>query len=133
MASFADLIERLMLEKSMASNPEDLRDSEQEAEDTALMGQEADGGIPQGDKQSEEIIRSGNQINPTFWQDFIKIANNAEGLANLLGVSSEKVAQWGELIESKLKEIQSSDTTNPSEPERKSVINTGNNIGGEEQ
>jgi hypothetical protein len=118
MISFADLLQKL----SENSEDEEVHDAAQEKEDSALMGVSTD--VKSPNDKSDQIIRAGLNINPNFWNDFIKITNDSEALADLLGVDSQKVSQWGSAIERSLKKVQSQDAG--PDAERKQMISTGN-------
>ena len=65
-----------------------------------------------------EIIKSGN-----FWDNFILVCNNKEGLANLLKVSPDKVASWPLLIKQNLEKAKKE--KNPESKETTHIIDTG--------
>ena len=58
------------------------------------------------DKQEKikEIISFGKNIREDFWDDFILLLNNAEGLAALLSVPEDVVATWHHEIKKNLKD-----------------------------
>jgi len=108
MVSFADLLERL---NEDIENPEDSRDVEQEEEDTALMGTEIDHATVTGDDANgEEAIRIGKNIREDFWDDFIKLSNNAESLSRLLGIDADKISDWPRRVKESLSKIETDDT-----------------------
>lgn len=51
--------------------------------------------------KAAQIVRAGLNISPEFWNNFITLFSNSEGVAELLGVQREKVAA----IPNKIKEI----------------------------
>lgn len=120
MASFADLFMKLREEE----NPEDIRDTGQETEDTSLMGSEIDPTTVTGeDSNGEEAIRLGINIRPDFWDDFIKISNNADSLSRLLGIDADKISDWPRRVKESLEKVTQEDKSLPSV--RKQVISTG--------
>ncbi len=130
MASFCDIMLRMAEEE----NPDDVRDAEQESEDSALMGAETDPSTATGESdpaKAPEAIRNGINLRPDFWDDFIKIVNDSVGLSALLGVEPDQVTQWGQKVDDALKKVKNQDTNQP-DGERKNVIPTGNSIGGTE-
>ena len=120
-----------MLRMAEEENADDIRDREQEADDSALMGAETDPGTATGDDDNGkalEAIRNGLNLLPDFWDDFLKVVNNSDGLASLLGVDAGQVTQWGEKVSNALKKIKDTDANQP-EDERKSVIHTRSSTG----
>ena len=116
MVSFLDLWQFIEQEE----NPEDERDRGQEAEDTALMGVETDPSTVTGvDEKAQNAIRTGLNLNPDFWDNFIKITNNNEALGSLLNISSDKISEWGAKVKEALEEIK-----RQNKPE-KEIISTG--------
>lgn len=71
--------------------------------------------------EHEYILKKGKEIDPNFWENFIKLTNNSEELANLLEVDSSKVASWSHTIQNKLNLI----NNKAKNVERKNVISTG--------
>lgn len=55
-------------------------------------------------REENNIINTGKNINPNFWEEFILVLNNSEGLADLLGVSKSKVLTWKNKIKEKMSE-----------------------------
>jgi hypothetical protein len=58
------------------------------------------------DKQEKikEIISFGKNIREDFWDDFILLLNNSEGLAALLNVPEDIVSTWHHEIKKNLKD-----------------------------
>jgi len=118
MISYADLWQKL---KEDEENPEDVRDIEQEEEDTALMGTEIDPTTVTGeDANGEEAIRLGMNIRHDFWDDFIKMANNADSLSRLLGIDADKISDWPRRVKESLEKVQDEDSG-----DRNKMISTG--------
>ncbi len=111
-------------------NSDDVRDREQEADDSALMGAETDPSTATGDDNGKamEAIRSGLNLRPDFWDDFLKVVNNSDGIASLLGIDAGHVTQWSEKVSDALNKVKEQDANQP-EGERKSVIHTGSSTG----
>jgi len=67
--------------------------------------------IDKKEAKSMLAIRNGMGIRDKFWDDFLLLLNDAESLAELLGVSIEKVSTWRSKIHNALKNVKSSDAT----------------------
>lgn len=50
------------------------------------------------DDAALSAIETGNNVADDFWNHFITVCNNKEGVASLLGVSTSKVAAWQQSI-----------------------------------
>lgn len=74
-----------------------------------------------------DAIRSGNNIrNPNcgnFWDDFIHLCGNAEGMAELLDVPKEKVTGWAGRISDSKKEVENQDSNKVNKKNR--IIKNG--------
>lgn len=66
-------------------------------------------------------ITTGTNVASDFWDNFIMVCNNKEGVAALLNVPPEKVATWPSLIQKMLDEEQPEDT----DATKTSLIHTG--------
>lgn len=55
------------------------------------------------EKKIKEIIFFGKNIREDFWDDFILLLNDSEGLAALLNVPEDTVATWHHEIKKNLK------------------------------
>jgi len=77
-----------------------------------------------------DAIFSGINIADDFWDNFILVCNNKEGMAALLNVSPEKIASWGPTIEKYLDEAKNS--KNPEAKDKTHIIDTGNEINNSE-
>lgn len=75
-------------------------------------------------------IFTGINVADDFWNNFIMVCNNNEGVAALLNVSPEKVASWPPMIQKYLDKSKSE--KNPDAKEKTHMIDTGNS-GWEEQ
>ena len=49
-------------------------------------------------------IVTGQNIDENFWDNFILVCNNKDGLASLLNVSPDKIVTWPSRIQQHLKE-----------------------------
>lgn len=78
-----------------------------------------------------QVIRTGLNIREDFWDDFISIANNPEGLADLLQVSPERITAWGGLIQENLDKVKEADQRGDGEEEpRTKVLDNDEDLGG---
>jgi hypothetical protein len=118
MVSFLDLWQAIYEQEGP---DEEERDIGQEIEDTALMGVEADPSTVTGvDEKSQNAIRTGLNMSPDFWENFIKVTNNNEALGSLLNISPDKISEWGAKVKEALEEVKRQDK----EP-GKEIISTG--------
>lgn len=68
-------------------------------------------------------IFTGINVADNFWDNFILVCNNREGMAALLNVSPEKIASWPLAVQENLEK--SKDHTNPEAKEKTQMIDTG--------
>lgn len=105
MISFAQLLEQL----------------EKQKESTPLMTSGEDG-------PALVVVKSGKNLHDdgqtSFWDEFISLCGNSEGVADLLGVSREKVNSWPARIKEQLDKIQQNGA-DPQEDQDTKVVPTG--------
>lgn len=77
--------------------------------------------------QAMQAIRTGLGVSETFWDNFLAVTNNTDGLAELLGVRPDQVAGWGARIRQNLDKVQNTDAVNDEQPMTK-VLDTGEKI-----
>lgn len=79
------------------------------------------------DTQAMKAIRTGLNVREDFWDDFIRVCNNSDDLAELLEVRPDQVSGWGENVRSNLDKVNKADSAGkgPEEPKTK-IIDTGN-------
>tara|TARA_Y100000034_G_scaffold134066_1_gene201497 strand:+ start:4540 stop:4938 length:399 start_codon:yes stop_codon:yes gene_type:complete len=131
MSSFQRLYEKLA-----SSDLEGQRDGEQEAEDTSLMGANTDTStVTDTDPKALDAIRAGINLkeDESFWDDFIRIANNSEGLAALLDVRPDQVGQWGQKVQEALSKVKELDHREPDDAGKTEIMPTGGEGQGQEQ
>lgn len=75
------------------------------------------------DSKAIRAIRIGLNIRDNFWDDFMQVCNNAEGLANLLNVRTEQVIKWRYNIKLHLARVRELD--NREKEKKTTIINTG--------
>lgn len=78
------------------------------------------------DTQAKAVIRAGINLRPDFWDDFMSITNDAEGVSQLLDVPKEKVANWASLIRDMLEDVESTDSEEKGG--RSEILGTGEDI-----
>lgn len=76
-----------------------------------------------------QAVRAGKEMrkedDSPFWDDFISLCANSDGLAELFDVSPEKVRSWPEKIRQQLEELEQHTAQSPSEKEDKEMLPTG--------
>lgn len=73
-------------------------------------------------------VRTGLGIGESFWDDFMRLINNADGLGALLDINPDKIGTWAEKIKQGLKQVQASDESEDVKKNRK-LIKTGTSMG----
>ncbi len=73
------------------------------------------------DDAALSAIETGNNVADDFWNNFITVCNNKEGVASLLGVTTSKVATWQQTIKDKMDQAGQSAETKVNHK----IINTG--------
>jgi len=68
-------------------------------------------------------IFTGFNVADDFWDNFILVCNNKEGLAALLKISPDKIALWPLLIKQNLEKAKSE--KNPEAKEKTHILDTG--------
>src|SRR4051812_9976066 len=80
-------------------------------------------GQDHGEQHSDKIvdvIRIGNNLDKKFWDHLMQLANNADGLSALLGVSADKVSAWPSKIKEALEKGRQDDL-----PDKQRLVMTG--------
>lgn len=100
------------------------------------MEQELSGSSPLMDSGEETrgmgVIRSGMALrgddDGSFWEEFISLCSNADGLADLLGVKRESVTSWASRIREALENVRRHDQQSEEKPDEvEKMIPTGDN------
>lgn len=77
------------------------------------------------------VVRKGNQLRKEgerpFWDDFIDMCGDAQGLSTLLQVEPQKIMKWPSRIREMLEKLKQHDAENPGADDRDEVIPTGDN------
>ena len=63
--------------------------------------------------KSISVIEKGMEFDENFWNHFIQLLNNPEGLSQLLDVPTNKIATWHEKIKDTIKEKEDLDKNKP--------------------
>ena len=113
MASFFQLYTKILEDQEIRTeiNPSSLSGSDG---DTALL----DSGT---ENKAMEVVRIGKNLSKDFWENFTRICNNTEGVADLLDVDAQKVSSWSSKIHEILKKVDSMDAN-----KKNRMIDTGN-------
>jgi hypothetical protein len=91
---------------------------------------QVDDGEDGDDSKALRVVRTGLGLrdpgaDKDFWDDFSSICGDAEGLAALLGVSRDEVAQWPSKVQETKKKVDSSDDSQGGESKRRELVPTG--------
>lgn len=82
------------------------------------------------DTKAVQVIRAGNNLHKEdqrpFWDEFMELCSNSEGMADLLNVDSSTVLNWTSKIRNLLEKVQD-DKTQDADEEEKRVLPTGDN------
>ena len=83
------------------------------------------------DSQALTVVRAGENLHEkdttSFWDEFINLCSNREGMAELFDVSADKISNWPSRIKDHLEKVKKVDVESPSEPEETEMIPTGDN------
>ena len=83
------------------------------------------------DSQALTAVRAGEGLHDegetSFWDEFITLCANRDGLAELLDVSPDKISSWPARIQEYQEKMQKHNLESPHEPEEKEMIPTGQN------
>jgi hypothetical protein len=78
---------------------------------------------PQDDR-AMSAIRTGIGVRDEFWDDFLLVINNAEGLSELLDIPTVKISGWHEKVKKVLDKVQQADGT-PEPKDNGKLLKTG--------
>ncbi len=83
------------------------------------------------DSRALTAVRAGKDLHAEddtpFWDEFITLCANREGLAELFDVSPEKISSWPGRIKEYVDKLQKHDAEDPAQPEEQEVVPTGEN------
>lgn len=79
--------------------------------------------------QALTTVRAGEDLHgdeeTSFWDEFISLCSNSQGMADLLDVSADKVSNWPAKIKEYRDKLDAHSKENPSTPDEKEVVPTG--------
>lgn len=67
--------------------------------------------IEEEDDKGMSAIRTGIGVRDDFWEDFLLVINNSEGLSQLLDIPVTKIAGWHNKIKETLDKVKEKDST----------------------
>lgn len=84
--------------------------------------------------RSMKIIRAGMHLREgedelEFWNDFMQLCGDAEGMSELLGVKSAEVRRWTARIRENINRVKEINSTNPEGEDNSKLMATGDNDG----
>lgn len=83
------------------------------------------------DGQVINLVRTGKDLRKedetSFWDDFISLCGNTQGMSDLLDVPPEKIRNWPGKIQEALDKLESHDAESPNIRNDTDVIPTGDN------
>ena len=63
------------------------------------------------DDKSMSVIRTGLGVDENFWDNFLQVINNSEGLSQLLDVPTTKISSWHSKVREVLDKVKEADST----------------------
>lgn len=76
-------------------------------------------------------VRAGKEMHAegeaSFWDEFISLCSNADGLSELLGVSAEKIRSWPAKVHEALEKLERHHAVDPAQKEKSELMPTGDN------
>jgi hypothetical protein len=83
------------------------------------------------DGQVLNLVRSGKDLRKedetSFWDDFISLCGNVQGMSDLFGVSPDKIRSWPGKIQEALDKLETHDAESPNVRNDTDVMPTGDN------
>lgn len=83
------------------------------------------------DAKAMQVIRAGNSFHKkderSFWEEFMELCSNSQGMADLLNVNSSLITNWSAKIQELLKQLDERDQVQGNPDEEKKVMPTGDN------
>ncbi len=83
------------------------------------------------DERALAAVRIGKEMHDkdetSFWDEFISVCGSTESLAELLGVSREKILSWPARIQEMLDKLEKHTAESPAEKYNQEVLPTGDN------
>lgn len=75
------------------------------------------------DEKAVEVVRKGMNLNKYFWDDFLSLCSNSDGMAQLLGAPKDKITSLNQKINKIKDEIEKKDSSETKK--RDKIIKTG--------
>lgn len=72
------------------------------------------------------VIRTGIGIRDQFWDDFLQVINNSDGISELLGVPITQISGWHSKIKQALDKVKEADSS-PELQDKGKLLKTGHN------
>lgn len=84
--------------------------------------------------RSMKVIRAGMNLRESddeleFWNDFMQLCGDSEGMSELLGVKPAEVRRWTAKIRENINRVQEINSTNPEGEDNSKLMATGDNDG----
>lgn len=81
-----------------------------------------------------KVVRAGMNLRESeddmeFWNDFMQLCGDAEGMAELLGVKPAEVRRWTAKVRENISKVQEVNSTNPEGEDNSKVMPTGDKDG----
>lgn len=76
------------------------------------------------DDEAMSAIRTGIGVRENFWDDFLLVVNNSEGLSKLLGVPAAEIGGWHAKVRHVLEKVKQADGM-PDPKEKGKLLPTG--------
>jgi hypothetical protein len=80
---------------------------------------------PTENTKAMKAIRLGLNIRDDFWDDFIRLMNSPEAVADLLNLRPDQVSSWGSLVSENLDKVRNADNLDKKQIKRHKVLHTG--------
>lgn len=75
------------------------------------------------ESKAMQAVRAGNNLSPDFWNQFMSLCSNADGLSELFNINKDRVLAMPTRIKENLKKVENKDSQNGDEKE--SMLSTG--------
>lgn len=83
------------------------------------------------DQRQFNVVRTGKDMHKEgetpFWDEFISLCADADGLSQLLGISREKITSWPARIQETLEKLEKENAVDSSQKEKQEMTPTGDN------
>jgi hypothetical protein len=76
------------------------------------------------DDKAMSVIRTGIGVNDEFWDNFLLVINNSEGLSQLLDVPTTKISSWHDKVKHVLDKVRQADSS-PELKDNGKLLKTG--------